>query len=56
MSCKQIIISDAAQAESLIGRAMLKRATAMTNSNNQSRCMENRLALLFYGYEAKFLD
>ncbi|KAH9693416.1 kinesin-like protein KIN-6 [Citrus sinensis] len=50
---QEIIISDAAQAESLIGRAMLKRATAMTNSNNQSsrsqciinlRCTANELS------------
>ncbi|KAL9445842.1 hypothetical protein AB3S75_013680 [Citrus x aurantiifolia] len=50
---QEIIISDAAQAESLIARAMLKRATAMTNSNNQSsrsqciinlRCTANELS------------
>ncbi|KAH9759145.1 kinesin-like protein KIN-6 [Citrus sinensis] len=50
---QEIIISDAAQAESLIARAMLKRATAMTNSNNQSsrsqciinlRCAANELS------------
>lgn len=36
-NCEQVIISDAAQAESLIARAMLKRATAVTNANSQSR-------------------
>ncbi|KAK9216858.1 hypothetical protein WN944_008870 [Citrus x changshan-huyou] len=50
---QEIIIFDAAQAESLIARAMLKRATAMTNSNNQSsrsqciinlRCAANELS------------
>ncbi|KAJ4702145.1 Kinesin-like protein [Melia azedarach] len=33
---QEVIISDAAQAESLIARAMLKRATAVTNANSQS--------------------
>ncbi|KAK9269938.1 hypothetical protein L1049_025511 [Liquidambar formosana] len=33
---QEVIISDVAQAESLIGRGMLKRATAMTNTNSQS--------------------
>lgn len=37
--CKQIPISDARQAESLIAQAMLKRATGMTNANSQSRCV-----------------
>ncbi|GAV56737.1 Kinesin domain-containing protein [Cephalotus follicularis] len=32
----EVFISDAAQAESLIARALLKRATAMTNANSQS--------------------
>ena len=39
--CKQVIISDAAEAEFLISRAMLRRATAMTNANSQSRYMAN---------------
>ncbi|XP_059636412.1 kinesin-like protein KIN-6 [Cornus florida] len=33
---QEVIIFDVQQAESLIARGMLKRATAMTNSNNQS--------------------
>ncbi|KAJ0087138.1 hypothetical protein Patl1_09524 [Pistacia atlantica] len=49
---KEVIINDAAQAESLIACAMLKRATATTNSNSQSsrsqciiniRCTGNNL-------------
>ncbi|KAJ9675022.1 hypothetical protein PVL29_024118 [Vitis rotundifolia] len=33
---REVIISDVAQAESLIAQGMLKRSTAMTNSNSQS--------------------
>ncbi|KAK2660750.1 hypothetical protein Ddye_007283 [Dipteronia dyeriana] len=33
---QEVIISDAAEAELLISRAMLRRATAMTNANSQS--------------------
>ncbi|KAK3231852.1 hypothetical protein Dsin_003733 [Dipteronia sinensis] len=33
---QEVIISDAAEAEFLISRAMLRRATAMTNANSQS--------------------
>ncbi|GAB4852548.1 hypothetical protein Ancab_016761 [Ancistrocladus abbreviatus] len=33
---KEVLITDAWQAESLIARGMLKRATAMTNTNSQS--------------------
>lgn len=35
--CKQVLISNAEQAESLIAQAVIKRATAMTNTNSQSR-------------------
>jgi hypothetical protein len=34
---KQVLISNAEQAESLIAHAVIKRATAMTNTNSQSR-------------------
>jgi len=34
---EQVIISNTEQAESLIAQATLKRATAMTNTNSQSR-------------------
>lgn len=34
---EQVIINDAIQAESLIACGMLRRATAATNSNSQSR-------------------
>ncbi|CAL5416052.1 unnamed protein product [Camellia sinensis] len=37
----EVSISDVQQAESLIARGMLKRATAMTNSNSQSSCIIN---------------
>ncbi|KAG7971650.1 hypothetical protein I3843_07G146100 [Carya illinoinensis] len=33
---QEVVISDAGQGESLIARAMLKRATGMTNANSQS--------------------
>ncbi|XP_034677568.1 kinesin-like protein KIN-6 isoform X3 [Vitis riparia] len=33
---QEVVISDVAQAESLIAQGMLKRSTAMTNSNSQS--------------------
>ncbi|KAK7351760.1 hypothetical protein VNO77_11439 [Canavalia gladiata] len=33
---KEVLVSNAEQAESLIAQAMLKRATAMTNTNSQS--------------------
>ncbi|GMH03281.1 hypothetical protein Nepgr_005120 [Nepenthes gracilis] len=33
---KEVLITDAAQAESLIARGMIKRATAMTDSNSRS--------------------
>lgn len=35
--CKQVLISNAEQAETLIAQAVIKRATAMTNTNSQSR-------------------
>lgn len=35
--CKQVLICNAEQAESLIAQAVIKRATAMTNTNSQSR-------------------
>lgn len=37
--CKQSVVCDVQQAEALIAQGMLKRATAMTNSNSQSRCV-----------------
>ncbi|KAK4860351.1 hypothetical protein QYF36_021895 [Acer negundo] len=36
---QEVIIYNAADAEFLISRAMLRRATTMTNPNSQSRCM-----------------
>ncbi|KAJ8772770.1 hypothetical protein K2173_027947 [Erythroxylum novogranatense] len=46
---QEIPISDATQAESLIARAMFKRATAMTNTNSQSsrsQCIINIHSLI----------
>lgn len=36
---EQAVLYDPQQAESLIACGLLKRATAMTNSNSQSRCV-----------------
>lgn len=45
--CKQSTICDVQQAEALIAQGMLKRATAMTNSNSQSRCVHH---VIWYHY------
>ena len=45
-TCKQVVISDVAQAESLIAQGMLKRCTAMTNSNSQSRFTKTKLSII----------
>lgn len=47
-ACKQAMVYDAQQAESLISLGMAKRATATTNSNNQSRCVATWLIFWFY--------
>lgn len=45
--CKQSVVCDVQQAEALIAQGMLKRATAMTNSNSQSRCVH--YVYMWYG-------
>ncbi|KAI3981589.1 hypothetical protein MKX01_007509 [Papaver californicum] len=45
--CQQVLVTNVAEAESLIARGMLKRTTAMTNSNTQSsrsQCIINIIA------------
>ncbi|MCL7039718.1 hypothetical protein MKW94_000648 [Papaver nudicaule] len=36
IKCQQVLVTNVAEAESLIARGLLKRTTAMTNSNSQS--------------------
>ncbi|XP_026456276.1 kinesin-like protein KIN-6 isoform X12 [Papaver somniferum] len=47
IKCQQVLVTNVAEAESLIARGMLKRTTAMTNSNTQSsrsQCIINIIA------------
>lgn len=47
----QIMISDATEAEALVARGLLKRATAATSANNQSRYLEINILCCYVGIE-----